>query len=143
MDALRRTDVQLAMAEYREARAIWVEEFGSERLKLAKKLGLLHESDNVYREERRDREKNGWLLANEMPAGFKAVPIHNPSLEALRALEEELEIDPDVTLTYVQWRDEISSPTDWSGQKKYINRGREALSTTFIGLPVYRWINAR
>lgn len=140
MESLRRTEVQLSMAEYNDERTRWVDEFGSDRLKLAKKLGLLKESDNVYREERRNREKKDWLLPNEMPASFRTVPIHNPSLEALRALELELETDPEATLMWVQWNEEITSTTHW-GEKKKLSRGREALSTTFIGFTVYRWVS--
>jgi len=139
-----RTDVELAMTEYYERRDRWVDQFGSDRLKLAKKLGLLAESDNVYREERRNREKAGWLLPNEMPAGFKVTAIHNPSLEALRALEEALELggDSEITLAFVQYKLEVASPTDWTGQKRYVSRGREALHARFIGTSVYRWVGA-
>lgn len=143
MEPVRRTEVQLSMAEYRDARDRWVDAYGSERLKLAKKLGLLGESDNIYREERRNLEKEGWMLPNEMPVNFRTVAIHNPSMEALRALEHELKKDPDVTLTYVQWKEDIAAPNDWRGQKIQTGRGMEALSTTFIGLPVYRWIKVK
>lgn len=140
MESVRRTEVQLSMAEYSDERSRWVDEFGSERLKLAKKLGLLKESDNIYREERRDREKRGWLLSNELPAGFRTVPIHNPSLQALQQLEIALETDPEAALTWVQWKEELTSTTSW-GEKKHISRGREALTTTWIGLPVYFWVS--
>jgi hypothetical protein len=132
--------VELAMAAYRHVRALWIEEHGSERLKLAAKHGLLDKSDNVYRGERRDREKKGWKLENEMPLGFHISKIHNPSLAALQALDLELATDKDVTLVYVEWKEDVAaSGANW-GKKSHIRHGREALSSRLVGWPVYRWI---
>jgi hypothetical protein len=144
------SDVELAMAAYRHVRAEWIEEHGSERLKLAAKLGLLDKSDNVYREERLGAEKPGWKFEHSMPIRFRVSKIHNPTLAALKALEHELEVataktgeiePPTIKLVYIEWKEE--RPSAMWGRKSTINLGREALTTTFIGLPVYRWIDGR
>jgi hypothetical protein len=144
------TDVELRMERYREDRDRWIEAHGSERLRLAKKMGLLDRSNNVYREERLGAEKPGWKFEHSMPVRFRVSKIHNPTLEALKALERELEVataqtddvePPTITLVYIEWKEDVPSRI-W-GQKSTLNLGREALTTTFIGLPVYRWVEGR
>lgn len=131
------TLIKEAMAEYRDERERWIGEHGSERLRLAVKLGLLEKSDNVYREERRAHEKRGWLLENELPAGFRVQAIHNPSLEGMRMLDVERQKDQTVELVYVSWVNRI--PGQKWGKMVALSAGREALRSRWIGLYVYRW----
>jgi len=78
-----RAEAKAAAKATRDAeRARWVEAQGSDRLRLAAKLGLLDESDKVYREERVACERGARLdtygTNNE---------IRSPSSPVLRALE--------------------------------------------------------
>jgi hypothetical protein len=132
--------VQAAMGEYRAERARWIAESGSERLKLAVELGLIEKSDNVYLEERRDRERPGWRYVHEMPIGFKTLDIHNPSQAALEKLMQfRTMYGPSPTLVYLRWKQEFSG-TSWKGPVVE-SKSRAAIQMRFLGRDIFFWVD--
>lgn len=121
--------------EYKEDRAHWVRDSGSERLRMALDLGLIDQSDKVYREERLRQERPGWVWAHELPA-HEAKQIRNPSVEAMRALAEARAADPAATLAYLVLRpEETEHPTAHTVQA---NGKGPAVLARFLGAPIYR-----
>lgn len=96
--------VTSAMDLYREERARWVQLYGSERLKLAERLGLLDASDKVYREERLAIERPGWRWRDERDV---VKEILNPSMGALEAFEHHRGNDTHAKLVYLIVRTSI------------------------------------
>ena len=116
-------------AEKKRLLESWVDNIGSERLKLAKKLGLLDQSMGVYYDERIAIDVgDGW---SRWDGRFHEKPVLNPSLEALVALDdahgnENLE-EAELTFVTEQMDDYYSPP------RKFV-----ALSAKFLGKWIYR-----
>lgn len=68
------------------ARALWVGEHGSSRLRKALELGLLSRSLGVYRDERLAFELPGWRWAKDESLGERVGEILNPTEKALDLL---------------------------------------------------------
>jgi len=85
--------------DYRSERLRWVRSHGSERLQRIERLGLLDQSDRVYRDERLEAERPGWRWMNDAEDELR--DVLNPSMETLDALEAARERDPNASLTYV------------------------------------------
>jgi hypothetical protein len=130
-------EVQARMDDYRTERQRWVEKVGSERLRTAARVGLLDQSDKVYREERRTVEYHGWLLEHEMPHGFEERDIVNPTLTMLEKLEEYNAIDPEVELVFIKWKEKLQGH---SGKSAAVSKGRAALVVDFLGHDLYLWV---
>lgn len=85
---------------YDEARLAWTQHHGSERLRKIERLGLLGQSDAVYRDERLAKELPGWRWYDEESDELRN--ILNPSMEALDALENaRVAVDRKAQLDYL------------------------------------------
>ena len=71
----------------------WVREHGSERLRKADELGLLHRCEGIYRDERLALERPGWAWSLIL-GHSEDDDILNPTLEQLRALEAARKVAP-------------------------------------------------
>lgn len=99
----------------------WIGKYGSERLKKSQKLG--YENQRLYVLERAEMEFPDYIVDFNETASFK--DRVNPSLEALREVEELIDKGYDAEIVWL-----ISKPTDHIGDEEdYYNRfePREAI----------------
>ena len=85
-----------------KSRDNWIRENGSDRLKKALELGLVESCRGLYRDERLAEELPGWRRDN---LNSKHEDVRNPSMAALLAYEQALELDTieDPQLVFVKW----------------------------------------
>lgn len=98
----RKSPVKKLFEEYDDSKETkelndWIDANGSERLRLARELGLVADTEVIYVNERLELEYPGYVL---LPDGDEWCfeDFENPSLEALRALKEVREKLPDACL---------------------------------------------
>lgn len=97
----------------------WARAHGSERLRKAVDLGLVAESEGIYRDDRLAHELPGWVWwARECELS----KIRNPSVAGLDALERGRAIAADAQLLKArwpgtEWREVVLLPIDWARGK--------------------------
>lgn len=110
----------------------WIAAHGSERLKLAVKLGMLDNSMGIYRDERLAKERPGWQWDRDEDKERGRI---NPGLDELRYLEDERARDPGVALSSVGVVD------DDDGNE--IVEWRPALVSEFLGRRIVKFLDNR
>jgi len=81
-----------AMRKFLEDATEWITAHGSERLKLIVDEGFLQDSLAVYRDERLEQERPGWIWDSSWYDGnVEYLGPRNPTLDALRALKSAKE----------------------------------------------------
>lgn len=95
-----------------EERDAWIAAHGSERLRLALRMGLADKSEGVYRDERLRHELPGWRWIKEADIS-EAI---NPSLAALRELDASNGAElVKVRIAGEGWREALAVHRDWIG----------------------------
>jgi len=86
----------------------WIDAHGSERLKLIRKHGLLEDSMNVYREERLQRDRPGWIFDHNWHDGnVDHLTPRNPSLETMQWADAVIEQYPDAELVFASYDEPV------------------------------------
>lgn len=114
----------------------WIAEHGSERLKLAIKLGLSVAVEKSYWSERLTAERPGWRFESDDRGYDKHEEIIEPSLEVLQALEEAVKTDPAVELVYLVTSHDSDCPR--GDDCTCDARKGPALATTWLGRKIVR-----